>query len=68
MDVRKSSEHVMIGERKRDAESSDAVSYCLQCMHGYRILKKYYFVCFIGSVDSGFVNTLKETPGTYPFI
>lgn len=31
-------------------------------------VNKYYFVCFIGSVDSGFVNTLKETPGTYPFI
>lgn len=25
-------------------------------------------MCFIGSVDSGFVNTIKETPGTYPLI
>lgn len=24
-------------------------------------------VLFTGSVDKGFLNTLKETPGTYPF-
>lgn len=31
-------------------------------------VNNYKCVCFIGSVDSGFVNTIKETPGTYPFI